>query len=144
MLTRVEHDGEGKELPQEWKNKVKLLLNEVYEPQCKENDKHFEVFGEIYSNELLIIVSFVNFENLHSIPQTLFLSVDVDEKTDFEKLLPSLVNISGLVFDQLFALGEEDYRYEENWQKEKVKETEFYYKISRENVALTLEANKLL
>lgn len=53
------------------------------------------------------------------------------------------VDLVGLFFDEIFAT--EDWsEWEPNWQPVEWKGKNYYYKLTRENVSLSLEADRLL
>jgi hypothetical protein len=143
MLSRKEQQSEPIALPEEWTKKVRDLLNNVYESNCKKEEKVFEVYGSTYPNEFLFITSLVNPEDDKITPVTYFISKDLDESTKAEKLIDDLVDSIGAFYDVYFSTeGWNDYQAE--WLEAEFKGHKFFYKISRENVALHLAADKLL
>jgi hypothetical protein len=54
-----------------------------------------------------------------------------------------MVDLLGHIFDDIF--NTEDWSgYVSNWTENKYKNHTFFYKITRENIALTLQANEIL
>jgi hypothetical protein len=51
--------------------------------------------------------------------------------------------VVGLFFDEIFSNEEWD-EFEPNWQEVSYKHETYFFKLSRENINLTLEANRLL
>lgn len=145
MFQRIDTDIPAIELPEKWRQELKQSLLNVYGDQCLKDDKTFDVYGFTYPNELLIIVSFVGMDP-SIIPITLFLSADLNQKTDPKKLFGSLLDNIAIFFDQYFqnASNEEWDEFVYEWQEEEVNRQTFYYKVTRENIALTLEAERLL
>ncbi len=77
---------------------------------------------------------------------TLFLSSEPDQIAIEEKVKETqknFIDLVGLFFDEIFADGEWN-EFEANWQEVTHKNQNYFYKISRENISATLEANKLL
>lgn len=143
MLSRKEQLNEPIALPKEWTEKVGKLLNEVYESNCKQEEKVFEVYGATYPNEFLFVTSLINPKDDKITPITYFISKDLEESTKAEKMLDDLVDSIGAFYDVFFATPEwSDYQAE--WLEAEFKGHRFFYKISRENVALHLAADKLL
>ena len=134
---------DGINLPEEWKTKVAALLNQHFETLCLEQDKSFDVYGKLYKDELLIVISWMANNDLTSSPVSMFLSADIFNQKNTEEALEHLVEIAGLFFDEFFATNEWN-EFEPNWKETNHKKNDYYYKITRENVALSLEADKLL
>ena len=65
------------------------------------------------------------------------------DSKELKKLLNNSVNIIGNFIDIYISTESWD-EFCSNWTFEEKKKTKFYYNVSRENIALTLEANKLL
>lgn len=145
MFQRIDTDIAAIELPEKWRQELKQSLLNVYGDQCLKGDKTFDVYGFTYPNELLIIVSFVGMDPT-IIPITLFLSADLNHKSDPKKLFDSLLDNIAIFFDQYFqnVNNEEWDEFVYEWQEEEVNRQTFYYKVTRENIALSLEAERLL
>lgn len=147
MLSRKEHEITPVYLPKEWTDQVKQILLNVYGDRCIKDDKTFEVFALTYPTEAILFISYLDSDNNQS-PITLSLSVDLVESNDSKKILDTLINIAGEYFDIYFSEEKnseslwDGYVYE--WEEEERNKLKFFYKISRENIALTIEANKLL
>lgn len=146
MLARKKTSKNGKALPSEWLESLARLLNETYKTECKKNNRYFDVYGQIYSEELLVIISWLSEEQEGAAPVTCFLSCDPDQMNSEKKVKETqahYIDVAGLFFDEIFAREDWD-EFEPNWQEVTYKQQNYYYKISRENINLTLEANKLL
>ena len=74
---------------------------------------------------------------------TLMVSGDLNEKDDPKKTLDHILNSSSEFFDLIFNDQGQD-EFQPNWVKTDLKKGNFFFKITRENVELTLLANKLL
>lgn len=132
--------------PESWSRPLEELLAQVYSKQCKQAGRGFKTYAASFPGELLVIVSWMSLERIESAPITLLLSMDLTEQTAQEEKLKRLVDCVGLFFDELIEsdLMEEELFYEPMWVEKVERDLTFFYKISRENIALTLEANKLL
>lgn len=146
MLARLKSSKNAKSLPQDWIEGLNRLLNETFKDECKQHGRYFDVYGQIFSEELLLIVSWASEKDEYTAPVTCFLSCDPDQITNEKKVKETqnnYIDIIGLFFDEIFAT-EEWNEFEPNWQEVKHKNQTYFFKLSRENVNLTLEANKLL
>ncbi|MGE3610507.1 MAG: hypothetical protein AB7I27_13035 [Bacteriovoracaceae bacterium] len=146
MLARKVSSKAGKSIPQDWQESLSRLLNETYKSECDKNGRYFDVYGQIYSEELLLIVSYLSEKDEYLSPITCFLSCEPDQMADESKVKDTqknFIDIIGLFFDEIFANEEWD-EFEPNWQEVSYKNQNYFYKISRENINATLEANKLL
>lgn len=145
MFQRIETETLAIELPEKWRQELKQSLLNVYGDQCLKDDKTFDVYGFTYPSELLIIASYVGMDP-NAIPVTIFLSADINQKTDPKKLFDSLLDNIAVFFDQYFQnINNEDWdEFVYEWQEEVVNRQTFYYKVTRENISLTLEAERLL
>lgn len=149
MLSRKEQTLRANFFPQKWTAEVKNLLEGLYKAQCDVRDLYIEVYALTYPDELLLSVSLLDKENEATIPVTYMASADLAEKENPEDTLNLLVDSIGFFFENFFALdenSEQDFEdlYSADWEKSKVKNKEFFYKITRENVGLTLMADALL
>ena len=143
MLARLEHLEEGADLPEDWKEDLQAILESTYQDQMAVQNKEFFVYGKIYSNELLLIISLYTKDDPTAIPTSCFLSADMQEKSPAKKILNALVDATGLFLDSYFQDENWD-QYQVQWTKEETKKVSFFYKVTRENIPLTLEANELL
>ncbi len=146
MLARKKTSKEGKSIPQDWIEGLARLLNETYQAECKQNGRYFDVLGLIYQEELLVVVSYLSEKDEYLTPITCFLSCEPDQMKDEKKVKETqqhFIDIVGLFFDEIFADPEWN-EFEPIWQEVTHKNQNYFYRISRENVNATLEANKLL
>lgn len=146
MLARKKTSKQGKNLPQDWQESLSRLLNETYKTECKQNGRYFDVYGQIYGEELLLVVSYLSEKDEYLSPVTLFLSCEPDQMANEEKVKETqnnFIELVGLFFDEIFADSEWD-EFEPTWQEVTHKHQNYFYKLSRENINLTLEADKLL
>ena len=143
MLSRKEQEQAGIELPAQWIEEVRNLLESTYAAQCRQFAKKFEVYGLTYPDELFLAVSLLNQNDSNSSPLTYLLSKDLTQTERPTKILDNLVDSIGLFFENYFNNPQED-PYISVWQENEMRGVKFFYRASRENIALTLQANKLL
>ncbi len=146
MLARKNKPTAGKVLPTEWLEAVARILNETFKRQCKDQGRYFDIYGQLFSDEMLVIASFLHEKDQEKLPITCFLSCDKDQIGTPKMVRDTqgdFLDLFGLFFDEIFA--EDDWnQYEPLWQEVQYKTTTYFYKITRENIVLTLEANQLL
>ena len=144
MFSRKNNDSQGLSLPEEWQEQTVAMLNQNFESFCKHQNKSFDVYGELFNDEILVIVSWLdNDHQEHATPISCFLSADVFKKDESEKILQDLVELASVFFDDYFQTKDWN-EFEPNWLKTEYKKSEYYYKITRENIALSIQASKLL
>lgn len=147
MFSRRDHEIKPVLFPKDWSESLKQILLNIYGQQCLNNDYTFEVYGFSYPSEVLIIISYVGLDKF-SLPVTLFLSADLDEKTDSDAIVNTLFDSAGMFFDNYFANEKsEDEVFEDfilDWQDGEFNNTNLFYKVTRENIALTMQADLLL
>lgn len=134
------------ELPLTWRESVQETLSQTFYDECDAQGLSFDVLGATFPDELLLCLSLVQADRPEIAPCTLMLSADIEKNTAPEKLLKTLIDQSGVFFENFFQTSEEDKHelYQARWLDEKHGDQFFYSKVSRENVRLTLEANKWL
>ena len=146
MLARKETSIEGNLLPREWTTTVADLLNGTYAQECQNRERVFDVYGQAFPEELLVIVSFIAIKNSTEAPVTCFLSADsvsLSTPQELKKTQELFIEIAGQFYDEIFA-NENWTDWEPNWQEVEYGGKQYHYKISRENIALTIEADRLL
>ena len=110
MLARLKTSKNGKSVPQDWTEGLSRLLNDTYSTECKKAGRYFDVYGQIYSQELLLIVSYLSEKDQYTAPIACFLSCDPEDIADEKKVKETqknYIDIFGLFFDEIFA--EEDW-----------------------------------
>lgn len=146
MLARKKTSKHGKPLPQDWLESLARLLNETYKTECKQGGRYFDVYGQVYAEELLVVVSYLSEKDEYLTPISCFLSCEPDQMASESKVRDTQANfieIIGLFFDEIFADNEWN-QFEPHWQEVSHKHQNYFYKITRENINLTIEANRLL
>lgn len=144
MLSRKEQEKPGILFPENWRKKIEDLLYSVYSEKCEAVGKAFQVHGITYPNELFLAVGLVELDRLENAPVTYVVSLDLkEEDKDHEKNIETLVDSMGVFFDTYFA--DSDWNdYVSNWTEASFQKLNFHYKVSRENVALSIQAEALL
>jgi hypothetical protein len=146
MFARKTNSKNGKSIPQDWSESFSRLLNETYKKECDQSKRYFDVYGQIYAEELLLVVSWLSEEDEYISPISCFLSCekeDMNEEKKVKETQNNYMEVVGLFFDEIFANNEWD-EFEPNWQEVTFKNHTYFFKLSRENINLTLEANRLL
>lgn len=148
MLSRKEQVLRGNFFPKKWTAEVKNLLEGLYKPQCDIRGLFIEVYAITYPDEILLAVSLLDKEDDALIPVTYMASADLAEKENPEDTLNLLVDSIGFFFENYFGVDgdadQDESIYSSDWEESKVKNKDFHYKITRENIGLTLMADALL
>lgn len=110
-------------------------------------EKSFQTYGQIFSDEILLIVTLVSEKNAGS-PISFFLSKDIqEEELNDQKLakksLDSMIDLVGVFFDEVLSTADWN-NYTLAWVEESYKGTTYFIKTTRENIELTLQANSIL
>ena len=144
MLSKKEQDKPGILLPAQWCKKVEGVLTSTYQVKCDAISKKFQVHGITYPNELFLAVGLFDPENLLEAPVTYVVSLDLENnKNEPETYLDTLIDSMGIFFDSYFA--DADWNdYQAVWSEAEYKKLKFHYKVSRENLALSIQAESLL
>lgn len=147
MFARLDHETKAVLFPKDWADGLKQILLNIYGERCIKDEKTFEVFGFSYPNEVLLIISYVGLDKFQT-PVTLFLSSDLTLKTATDKIMDTMFDSAGVFFDSYFAAEEnEDEIWDDyvlDWQDAEFGSDKIFYKVTRENVMLTMEADLLL
>lgn len=134
----------GKSLPAEWTEEFVKLLTETYAKQSEKDNKFFDVYGRIFDEEFVVIVSYMHHGDSLAAPISVFISHETTKGSkELSNALQDLVDLSGHIFDDIFS--REDWNeYVPHWTENKFKSSVFHYKITRENISLSLQAEELL
>lgn len=146
VLARKSTSRTGKNVPQDWSEGLAVLLNDTYKTQCKADGRYFDVYGQIFQDELLVIVSYLSEKDQSIAPIACFLSCEptqMDTEKKVKDTQSDFMDLAGLFFDEIFA-SDDWSEFEPLWQEVKYKNETYHYKLTRENINLTLEANRLL
>ncbi len=146
MIARKPSSKNGNSIPQDWLEGLARMLNESYKPECKDHKRYFDVYGQIYKEELLLVVSWLSEADVYTAPITCFLSCGPEQMNNEMKAKETqenFIDVVGLFFDEIFA--DDDWaNFEPVWQEVNYKHENYFFKLSRENINLTMEADKLL
>ena len=143
MLSRKRKEKATYSFPEVWTDQLTAALENLFEQELKEHLKEFAIFAEAYPDEVTLIVSLLDKKDPNASPVTLFLSNDLSAKDEPEALLNTMVDTVGIIFNQYFASPDE-IDFFDDWNIIEMKKLKGHYKLNRENVGLTLMANKLL
>ena len=143
MLSRHNEEANGVDLPSEWLEEITSAVNSTYESQLKEQNLILKTYGELHKGEVCLAFCLYSINPEDTSAISLLLSVDLKEKEDPKSALDKTINQSSEFFDLLLS-GQEEELFQPNWVRSDLKEGNFHFKITRENIALTLEANRLL
>lgn len=148
MFSRIDHEVAAVVFPKEWSEEFKQTLLGIYGDKCIKDDRTFEIFAYTYPSELLLIVSYTSLDKLVA-PVSLFLSTNLETKKDPKKTMNTLLDAVGVFYDSYFANrgdGEneiwDEFIYE--WEEATFSKEQIFYKVTRENIALSIEADNLL
>lgn len=144
MFSRKNHPKYSSLIPNEVLTTITDLINESFGKSFKEKNLTLESYGELYEDEIILVLSLstASLENTIS----LFISDDFTQKDDLKEKINHLVSASSEFFE-IFTNSSEDEileLYSPDWKKTELSKNNFFYKISRENIKLTIEANKIL
>jgi hypothetical protein len=147
MFSRLDHDIPAVLFPKEWAEGLKQILLNIYGDKCIKAEKTFEVFGFSYPNEVLLIISYLGLDKFE-IPVTIFISCDLDKDTDSDKIIDTMFDSAGVFFDQYFSSNESSEEiwddYVHDWEESEFSKLKIFYKVTRENISLSIQANLLL
>ncbi|MBY0415920.1 MAG: hypothetical protein K2Q18_17240 [Bdellovibrionales bacterium] len=147
MFSRLEHDSPAVLFPKDWADGLKQILLNIYGEHCIKSDKTFEVYGFSYPSEVLLVIAYAGLDKFET-PVTLFLSSDLSNKTNTDKIMNTMFDSAGVFFDSFFAVEEnEDEIWDDyvlDWQDADFGSDKIFYKVTRENVGLSMQADLLL
>ena len=146
MFSRKDRNEAPSLIPAEILSPIKNLLTETFSSNLEKSNYKLDLYGEIYADEIIIIFSLIDMNKSDGNTISLFISDEYDQKSNLEEKINSIVNASSEFFEIIFSSSEEKLLeiYRPNWERTDLPKNNFYYKISRENIKLTIEANKLL
>jgi len=123
--------------------KVSELLTHVYKEEVESRKLYFRVFFLEYANEVVLIISLLAQKDPMKTPYSLFLAADIENPNQSEETKSKLLDIASLYIDQFFKKKEWD-EYLDLWQENTDKKFKYFFKITRENLDISLEADRLL
>jgi hypothetical protein len=144
MLYRKEQTKQGITIPTDWCESAEQVLYSAYQKHCDAQQKGFKFYGLTYPNEVYMAISYLDVENELEAPVTYHVSADLKESDkDLKKLLDKLIDSVGIFFDIYFADPNWN-EYVVNWTEGTFQGQDFHYKITRENIGLSIQAEYLL
>ncbi|MGZ3787598.1 MAG: hypothetical protein ACXVLQ_03705 [Bacteriovorax sp.] len=147
MFSRLDHEIPAVLFPKDWAESLKQILLNIYGDKCLKDNKTFEVYGFSFPSEVLMIVSYVGLDKTIS-PISLFLSADLTEKTKTDAIMNDMFDFVGIFFDTYFAKEDDQDEiwddYVLDWEETEFNGQQLYCRVTRENVALSMEADLLL
>lgn len=149
MFSRLDHEIPAVYFPKDWAEGLKQILLNIYGDKCIQNEKTFEIYGFSYPTEALLIISYVGLDKFET-PVSLFISSDLTDKTDTDKTMDNMFDSAGVFLDQYFSAEENNDSdviwddYVLDWEESEFSGEKLFYKVTRESISLTMEANALL
>ncbi len=147
MFSRLDHEIPAVLFPNDWAEGLKQILLNIYGDKCLKDDRTFEVYGFSFPNEVLMIISYVGMDKITS-PVTLFLSSDLAAATKTDEIINDMFDFAGVFLDSYFAKETSDDEiwedYVLDWEETEFNEKNFFCKVTRENIGLSIQANLLL
>ena len=144
MFSRKNHPKYSSLIPTEVLLTITKLINESFEKSFQRKKLTLESYGELYEDEIILILSLStpSLENTIS----LCISDDFTQKDDLKEKINYLVSSSSEFFEVFINSSEDEILelYSPDWKQTDLAENNFFYKISRENIKLTIAANKIL
>ena len=140
QFSRKNEKSDGTLLPEKWVEKLSELMQDTF-PELQSFKALY--WGQYFKDELLLITSIYN-EQESKIPYTIILSLDIttDKESQIKKTLDNSAKALGVIIEDYLAKPTE-LEYIPSWAEHKFDQTTCFYTISREDILLTLEANKL-
>jgi hypothetical protein len=134
----------GQALPQEWTESFVKVLTETYFAQSEKDNRFFDVYALSFEKEFVVIISYIHHNDHLASPISVFISHDQQsDSTKMKKILENLVNLGGHIFDDIFSV-EQWSDFNPNWTENDFNGNKFFYKVTRENIGLSLQAEEIL
>jgi hypothetical protein len=143
MFSRLMHDSKGLSIPKDTQSEFTALLNINFKDSFKTDDQKFEVMGQIYENEVVLATCLYDEETPTINCLTCFLSADIKSGSEAKTHFENLMDLTGIFFDEVFNSTDWD-EFVPTWQEHEFNKNTYFYKISRENLYLTTQADLLL
>ena len=134
----------GSSLPQEWIESFIKVLTDTYFEQTEKDNRLFDVYAMTFSSEFVVIISYIHHDDHFAAPVSVFISHDLQpDSSKMKNTLDNIINLAGHIFDDIFSV-EQWSEFNPNWTENDFKGDKFFYKITRENIGLTLQAEEIL
>lgn len=143
MFSRLNPETSGTVIPAAIVQELEETLERTYREKMSD-EQNFIVYGELFPKEVLLAAS-LYYPNMGSKnPVTFAISADLTKENDFnEKMVHTLIDCVGVFFDQYFQTPDWN-DYNPQWVEDEFNKQKFFYQISRENLYLFQETQKLL
>ncbi len=147
MFFRKYEEITGIELPKQWRQSISQSFGEYFKEKLDFSSASIQSFGFHHVDELVIIISYVPEEELKS-PISLFISKDLSEKEknserEFKKAKDSVLDIAGIIFKDI-SENQKDFEYLLRWTEYDFRKEKYHYKITRENISLSIKTEEIL
>ena len=105
----------GSALPNEWTEAFTRVLTESYFKQSEKDNRFFDVYGKIFDNEFVVIISYIHHTDQLTSPISIFISHDtVEDSKKMKKTLDDTTNLAAHILDDIFSV-ESWSDYNPNW-----------------------------
>lgn len=147
MFFRKYEEIMGIHYPQQWRDKVSETFNAYFSEESIIKEHVFQSFGFHHIDETVIIISLVPFSEITS-PVSLFISKDLSEnekksERDFNKAKDNILDIAGIILKELIK-DFDNLEYILNWTEYEFRKEKYFYKITRENIDLSIKTEEIL
>jgi len=148
MYFRRFEEEQGSAFPEKWQNKINSSFEDYFKGKLKRSNFSFQSHGFLHADEVITVITYQKHQSASS-PISLIISQDLKQKDleakKLDKIKDTLLDISGIIFQDIFrSLESDEDVYLNHWASYEYKKQDYFYKITRENPDLTIEANKLL
>ena len=144
MFSRKYEEKFGENIPMEWQDQVTSVLSESFFDYLKDTKTYFDVFGQIFKDEIIVITSLLHDENDALSPISVFISAEIsDNEKQTKKTFDNIIDLTGLIFQDI-SETKDWHEYIPSWQENEFNNETFFYKITRENISLTIKATQML
>lgn len=134
----------GTVLPNEWNEALVKELSEVYKDQAIQDNSFFDVYGEFFTKELTLVISYLDHANLTAAPHTLKISAETNlDDPKLKNILSSVIKLASSILDDTFS-GSQIIWETTDWIHNPFDGQNLYYQLSRENLSLSIQAEKIL
>ena len=134
----------GTALPKEWIESFVGILTETYFKQTEKDHRVFDVYGQIFDKEFTVVISYIHHDDHYAAPISVFISHDIiDDDKQMAKTLDQVVTLAGHIYDDIFSVDDWN-EFLPSWTENKMGGSNFFYKITRENLGLSLQAEEIL
>lgn len=146
MIFRKHEELIGESFPEKWSDNLNLNFSEYFSEKLKLSNTSFFSHGQLCADE--IVMAMTVRDNANEKMATIILSRDLNKQefeapTKISKVKDQMVDILGVMVKEMLTDFEE-ISYGGRWNDYKYKKDNYFYKISREDISLLLETEKLL